>query len=332
MSESHLNRPNRLFIDAASIQVAVVLPSLAIKDYNGAFHQMFRNVRVGENFFAICRGLISDQEEHPLARARKTEHEACGQVEFVVNGEIVRLETIGFPLFEQDSRLSSLLCLSVEVPPAHAENPVKKNGASALTSASQSLTAEILQLSQLNAELQRKNEELRLLALNDSLTGLLNRRAFSINYERELRRSERYRHSISLLFIDIDHFRDFNNTYDYDTGDAVLKNVAKIIFEVVRDTDIVTRYGGEEFVVILPETGLNYVHKVAERLRVRVENGKVATRHGEMAVTVSIGTATTYSPKIDDEKFLNTAVGALHEAKQSGRNRTVSREMTEHVG
>ena len=183
------------------------------------------------------------------------------------------------------------------------------------------------ELSASKDELERKNRALEEMTLTDALTGLHNRRSFDGEFERETSRADRYNHSLSLIFADIDNFRDFNNNYDYDTGDAVLRQLARTMRSVFRDTDFIARYGGEEFVVILPETDFNAVHSIAERLRTKVEATRVASKHGELSVTVSIGTATVDIPSFNRNDFFNLAVDALHKAKRSGRNHTISREL-----
>jgi diguanylate cyclase (GGDEF)-like protein/hemerythrin-like metal-binding protein len=182
-----------------------------------------------------------------------------------------------------------------------------------------------LYLSQKELEIlrhQKKNIKLEELASIDSLTGTLNRRKFQELSQKELERSNRYKSDLSFLMIDIDHFKKINDNYGHAVGDEVLKHFASISLEMARSLDIVARIGGEEFIVMLPETTSEGAFVFAERFRKKIFSSKVIVENNEISYTISIGIST-----LDDDKDVNTIIQradkALYKAKESGRNRTV---------
>ena len=161
------------------------------------------------------------------------------------------------------------------------------------------------------------------LATVDGLTGLVVRRHFQSKMEEEFRRARRYNKPLSYLMTDIDHFKKFNDTYGHQTGDAVLREVAKIVRKSVRETDIAARYGGEEFCVILPETEPEGAVQFAERLRQSVEAATFIGAQGEeLKVTISIGVSSIpyTSPETADD-MIKLADDSLYVCKKNGRNR-----------
>ncbi len=166
--------------------------------------------------------------------------------------------------------------------------------------------------------------KLRELATTDSLTGLYNRRRFLELSEREFAKCLRYNRSLAMFMIDIDHFKNVNDTHGHDAGDEVLRSLSEISIMALRNADIVGRLGGEEFGVLLPETGKEAAIEVAERLRTSVERAVIATNSAELTITVSIGVATMPPDTKDIQALLKRADVALYDAKQSGRNRVVS--------
>jgi len=166
--------------------------------------------------------------------------------------------------------------------------------------------------------------KLRELATTDSLTGLHNRRRFLELSEREFTRSTRYERPLAMFMIDIDHFKNVNDTHGHDVGDEVLRSLAEISIMALRKADIVGRLGGEEFGVLLPETELEAAIEVADRLRLSVERTNISTNAGELNITVSIGVATMPPKTRSTQALLKRADIALYDAKQSGRNRVVS--------
>ncbi len=172
-----------------------------------------------------------------------------------------------------------------------------------------------------NAQLFLKTKEL---TYRDAVTELFNRRYFEEALEREVRRAVRYNLPLSLLMVDIDHFKIYNDTNGHHQGDNVLKEVAARITENTRQVDIVARYGGEEFVVILPMTSKTHARLVAEKLRRSVEETKVP---GEEVLpggrlTISLGLAAYPEDASNPTGLIQAADAALYTAKRRGRNRT----------
>jgi len=164
-------------------------------------------------------------------------------------------------------------------------------------------------------------EKLERLATFDSLTGLYNRRAI-LNKLRELiNLANRYKEDFSLSMLDIDHFKRVNDRYGHLTGDEVLEKIATSIHRNIRDTDIVGRYGGEEFIIILPKTNLSSSWGVAERLRTIIEKTEMKDSAGNVfAITVSQGLA-GWERDEDATSLISRADEALYKAKEKGRNR-----------
>ena len=165
---------------------------------------------------------------------------------------------------------------------------------------------------------------LRELAVIDELTGLHNRRFFDCRLSHELDRFERYRHPLSLVLLDVDHFKRVNDTYGHDMGDDVLRHLAGIGQALIRRVDLFARFGGEEFALLLPDTGPEGALVAAERMRKRVEETPVTIDGQEIAITISVGVSSTSDRFTGDAHgLIRAADQALYEAKRSGRNRVV---------
>lgn len=158
------------------------------------------------------------------------------------------------------------------------------------------------------------------LAFGDALTGVGNRRRFDRDLDRLVGADSGRGTQVALAMVDVDHFKRFNDTHGHPVGDAALRHVAAVIAANVREGDLVYRYGGEEFAILLPDTSLDEAHAVLDRIRVAVAAAPL--RHGSTdlpAVTVSVGLSGT--PPVDGPSILRTADGALYAAKSNGRNR-----------
>jgi two-component system, cell cycle response regulator len=174
----------------------------------------------------------------------------------------------------------------------------------------------------LQEDLIRAREDLRFQATHDVLTGIWNRRAVLDLLHREIERAARFHASTGVLMLDLDHFKKINDTYVHLTGDAVLKETAQRITQVVRSYDFVGRYGGEEFLVLLPGCDKDQAEQSGERIRLAVTATPVFAAGSEISVTISIGaTATIGGPETE---VLAKADAALYQAKGAGRNRTVA--------
>ncbi|MFI5305018.1 MAG: GGDEF domain-containing protein [Nitrospiria bacterium] len=168
---------------------------------------------------------------------------------------------------------------------------------------------------------QRLQMELKQQASHDSLTQLLNRRGFASHVERDWARTARHEKAISGLMIDIDNFKQINDHFGHDVGDAVLVAVAKEIKESVRKEDVLARYGGEEFIIMLPDTGLQEALIVAERIRCKIQSLDLPELNGKSRISVSIGLSERASVEQSWENLIKMADQALYQAKQEGRNR-----------
>ena len=182
----------------------------------------------------------------------------------------------------------------------------------------------MLRIQHLAQELHAANRRLQLLARTDELTRVRNRRGLRASLEREFHRAERYGNQLSLLAFDIDRFKAVNDTHGHAAGDLVLKAVARAIKDGLRQVDVVGRTGGEEFVVVAPETSSQDALVIAERLRVAVAGARVPSPAGPaLSVTVSCGVATLGEVNATSpDELLACADAALYRAKARGRDRT----------
>jgi diguanylate cyclase (GGDEF)-like protein len=163
--------------------------------------------------------------------------------------------------------------------------------------------------------------EVQRLAITDGLTGTYNRRHFFELAERELNRARRFGYPMSAVMLDVDHFKQVNDTYGHAVGDQVLHTLAERCGENIRDIDILGRYGGEEFAIILPATDLSSARSVAGRLRRCVADVPIPTERGDLIITISLGVASSAQEDEDVAALLNRADAAMYEAKQAGRDR-----------
>ncbi len=184
-----------------------------------------------------------------------------------------------------------------------------------------------------NAALQQEIEERKKLEIRlaeqaqlDPLTQLLNRSRFLELAQREVARTGRTGHTLSVLFLDVDHFKQINDEYGHLVGDQVLVSIARVLSGAVREIDVVGRFGGEEFAIALPETELRQAWDVAERIRITFQTQPLATDQGDLPITVSVGVSnlTPAAGAAPDalKKVIQRADEALYMAKRAGRNRT----------
>ena len=171
-------------------------------------------------------------------------------------------------------------------------------------------------------DLRARVEELAELVSTDALTGLFNYRHFRTVLQSEMDRTKRSGTPTSLVLLDLDFFKSVNDNYGHEVGNLALRHIAWIMRAEVRTTDIVCRYGGEEFAMIFPETHLNLALKVADRIRVEIENTPLVTEtHGEIPLTASLGASVYVKASIFDiDEFIDSVDKYLYEAKQAGRN------------
>ncbi|MGB5866443.1 MAG: diguanylate cyclase [Arcobacteraceae bacterium] len=173
-------------------------------------------------------------------------------------------------------------------------------------------------------DLKNYTYELQYKATHDNLTKLYNRQKLNDELDKEIVRENRYKHGLSILMLDIDNFKNINDTYGHDVGDVVLKDISKIILESIRATDYACRWGGEEFMVLLPETTVEQAFKIAENIRINIENYINPVLPNK--TTVSIGVVEFQRDKDDIETFVKNVDLAMYQAKKTGKNRVVKYE------
>lgn len=163
-------------------------------------------------------------------------------------------------------------------------------------------------------------EELHHIATHDEKTGLYNSLFFKDFFEEETKRVKRKGGRFSLLIIDIDYFKKVNDIHGHLVGDKILKKIAEVLHHALRDYDILARFGGEEFITLLPDTGIDQANRIAERLRISVLQNDFLYKH---KITISIGVA-EYNEKDTYQKLLHRADNALYKAKKLGRNKVIA--------
>jgi diguanylate cyclase (GGDEF)-like protein len=173
-------------------------------------------------------------------------------------------------------------------------------------------------------EQRRQNQALLArLATTDGLTGIANRRFFLERAQQEMERGRRFAHPLTVLMLDIDHFKAINDNYGHAAGDEALKSLTALVTGVLRQIDLFGRLGGEEFVILMPETRPHNAHEAADRIRRTVEENSVETEAGSIGFTVSIGLSEMAADDRDVHALLARADEALYAAKEGGRNRVI---------
>jgi diguanylate cyclase (GGDEF)-like protein len=180
-------------------------------------------------------------------------------------------------------------------------------------------------LSRQNVELGDLNKKFREMAIRDGLTGLFNHRHAQDRLNEEYERSRRFQRRFSILFMDVDHFKFFNDNNGHQAGDVVLKTISKIMTSAIRESDLVARWGGEEFIIIAAETDAKQACELAERIRLAVASHAFAHAKQQPLgmVSLSIGVATIADKTEDAQSLVKLADDAVYHAKDHGRNRTV---------
>lgn len=224
----------------------------------------------------------------------------------LVDDHLIR-STIIAPLMLGDSVLG-VLSLNASTPEAFHEADLKLLESFAAT------TSAAIKNARLHAKVQK-------LAITDPLTSLYNRRGFFELGRREIERVRRFGHPLSAIMLDIDLFKPINDTYGHPTGDQVLRALAERLNHNIRGVDILGRYGGDEFSILLPETDLRTAKTIARRLRQGIADNPISTDDGLLSITISLGIAIAHEEMSNLEELLNLADAALYAAKQGGRNR-----------
>jgi diguanylate cyclase (GGDEF)-like protein len=188
----------------------------------------------------------------------------------------------------------------------------------------------LLRIKQLTDELARANRQLVQLATTDELTGLASRRALYVDLEREWARAQRYGATLAVLMIDVDHFKRVNDNFGHQIGDRVLRLVGDVVRVTIRASDFGARFGGEEFMVLAPETSAHAARVVAERLRQTIHRASATAGDGVPPVTMSVGIAASDDAEATSpDQLVRLADEALYEAKRRGRDRVFISEGSE---
>jgi two-component system cell cycle response regulator len=164
------------------------------------------------------------------------------------------------------------------------------------------------------------HEEIYRLTTIDGLTQISNKRHFLETLEREIARGQRYRRPLSLVMFDLDHFKAINDTFGHLAGDYVLKHLASAVKQRIRREDVFARYGGEEFAIVLPEISISAAMTLAEKIRQLIERHEFRFEKTKIAVTISVGVASTDDRDLDAETLIKLADEQLYAAKAGGRN------------
>ena len=180
----------------------------------------------------------------------------------------------------------------------------------------------VASLTRNNLELERLNKFFREMAIRDGLTGLYNHRYFNEALAQEVERARRYRRQLAVLFIDVDHFKTYNDTHGHQRGDDLLRELGSILNKQIRESDLAARWGGEECVVMAPETDAEGARAIAEHLREAVASSPFFASESQPggAVTVSVGVAVISLDEDDAASLIFRADQAVYEAKRAGRN------------
>jgi diguanylate cyclase (GGDEF)-like protein len=259
-------------------------------------------------------GLGPHAATHPWTRAMGERAPQAGQtVEIELDGaderrQLQQLVINAAPIMDSGGRVRGCLATFSDVTPLHRANL--------------QLRQMMDNLKESEAKVQRQNEELKRLATQDPMTGCLNRRAFTESYELMFHGAKTTGMALSCLVLDIDLFKKVNDTHGHSVGDRVIQEVARRLHAQTRASDLVCRYGGEEFCVVLPGSSIEEARQTAERMRRRIESecGPAVKEVPGMRVTVSIGVATLAESVTTPLELIDRADQALYDAKKGGRN------------
>ena len=222
------------------------------------------------------------------------------------------------PIRDSFGSLTGVSCFGRDITERKDQQQALETAHRTLVDTNAQLERQAAQLATQKANLEAMNARLLELASTDGLTGLNNHRTFQERLAEECLRANRYKTSLSLLLFDVDKFKPFNDTFGHPAGDAILKQVAKILHASARHTDVVARYGGEEFVILLTETASDTSILVAERIRTAIEDAEWTLR----PITVSIGISTLDEELQTPAALVQAADKALYFSKKAGRNRS----------
>ena len=304
---------------ALSMEVPIALVSLVDRDRQWFKSRCGLDAPQTPRDVAFCAHAICD--DRPLVVEDATVDPRFADNPLVTDEPGIRFYA-GAPLRSRDGHNLGTLCVIDSKPRAISEAQLKLlvQLAAMVVDEFEVRLAGQRAVQELSDQEDRARELLRL-ATTDSLTGVLNRRAFFEVAEQEWLRAQRYGHCISLLAIDVDHFKRINDTEGHAMGDDVLKRLSDCVRASLRAQDVIGRIGGEEFAVLAPNTSASNACVLAARLKDQVADIRLATAREEMRFTISIGLTECAASGEDVQQALKRADAALYAAKQGGRNR-----------
>jgi diguanylate cyclase (GGDEF)-like protein len=298
---------------------------LILLGIQAALYPVFQWLHQGERLAMVTLGVVLAIQALQTALYLK-KHLKQGMVASISLGISLLVAFAAFNV------VRSMVLLTVGLPSdPHAPNPLELTTGIVFLVAALGLGFSVFWMTSMQLRL-----DLERLASTDPLTGLHNRRAFLTYCEKELVRSSRETEPVSLVLIDLDHFKQVNDRHGHDAGDAALCAVASQLKNVVRENDVLARWGGEEFIVLLPGASSEQALQVAHRLRVCIEsisllhNGRVDT-WSSIRLAISAGVVTSTGPVENIDGLLRSCDEALYSAKAAGRNTVVHREVHSEV-
>ena len=304
--------------------------------------------RVREALDTLAEGLLILDRKDRIVLANRAFEESTGQVSskllgksiknipFLVADETESQSTPWRDALSRDSKVtgrlieyekgeSDMRTFSVSAPPIKDEKGGLRGTLTTfedvthLEKKKRELTTMVECLQESSVAIKQQNRELERLATRDPLTGCMNRRSFFERFDNEWKSASRYCKPLCCMMVDIDFFKSINDTYGHSMGDEVLRQVAKTLMEIAREIDIVCRYGGEEFSVLLPMTDLDGAEAVAERIRERLES----LQFPNFTITASLGVSTMSETTGEPQDLLDQADKCLYVAKRGGRNQVI---------
>ena len=352
----HSEEALRAIFNALPVGIFILGPDHVVTQFNPALVRSFPHIRMTpgakeyEAFYDPPR--TAPLANHPAYGALATREPQSAVMEVLVSGRKQWWDISAAPNFDIDGNLLNVVVMIRDVTRdrelaqqlkeeiAHARRAeeqarieTKRHKATLarqdefadnLMNTQRDLRKKSEELEQANRLLADMNFKLERLSTIDELTQLSNRRHFQEIFPREVHRAMRYHHHISVLMMDIDHFKNINDRYLHQAGDEVLRLIGRVLTGQLRETDFVARYGGEEFVALLPETPEAEAHRIAERIRAAVEQSRCRYGEHDLQVTISIGFTTAHGEMTDPDILISDADSALYKAKQLGRNRVIS--------
>ncbi len=291
----------------------LMLANTALRNWMGGQFDGELQGKAVETIAWFKKALPMDRKEHPWVRAMATAIAAEGEhMEFqLASGETLKVVANASPIMDGVRKVRGCLITFENVTPIHELNA--------------QLIKSMAELEETKRQVEKKNEELRRLATRDPLTGCLNRRALFEQLEQLFTEKHASGGALCCIMSDIDHFKSFNDRYGHAVGDQVLQSVTRSLSSALREVDLLCRYGGEEFCIILPEVDMAQALAIAERLRVDIQRraGSSVRSTAGLEVTSSFGISQLSADISDPAQLIDLADKALYAAKAAGRNRVL---------